>query len=186
MKSPEVKIGSHIRRLRLQQRRTQQDIAKVCGFTKSLLCKIESNTVAPPATTLVKIAKAMGTSVSALMESAEVPGTVLTTAADAAGNIVKTDRGAWIFPFASDRKHKRMHPYLMAVRKGEVKEHRLAHEGEQFIYVLQGQMTVQVDRAEYRLGAGDSLYFNSSDQHQVIPVTDETLFLNFYVGEPSS
>jgi transcriptional regulator with XRE-family HTH domain len=183
MKSPNLKIGTHIRRLRLQQRRTQQDIAQACGFTKSLLCKIESNTVAPPAATLVKIARAMGTSVSALVESEPAGRTSLTKGADAAGSIVKTERGCWIYPFATDRKEKRMHPFLMAVRKGEVKEHRLAHDGEQFIYVLQGLMAVKVDKAEYRLAAGDSLYFNSSDEHQVIPVSDEALFLNFHVGE---
>jgi len=64
MKATDLNIGTHIRRLRLQQRRTQQEIASVCGFTKSLLSKIESNTVTPPVATLVKIARSLGTSVS--------------------------------------------------------------------------------------------------------------------------
>src|ERR1043165_6059446 len=113
MKTPELKIGSHIRRLRLQQRRTQQEIATACGFTKSLLSKIESNTVTPPVATLVKISQALGTSVSALMEFDGHTGTILTTAAEASKSVVKTERGYWTYPYATNRKDKRMQPFLM-------------------------------------------------------------------------
>jgi len=181
VKTPELKIGTHIRRLRLQQRRTQQEIATACGFTKSLLSKIESDNVTPPVATLVKIARALGTSVSALMEFDGDEGTVLTTAAEANQHVVKTERGYWIYPYATHRKAKRMQPFLMVARKGEVKEHHLAHDGEEFIYVLEGQMKVQVGNADYRLAAGDSLYFSSADEHQVIPLSEKALYLNFFV-----
>jgi transcriptional regulator with XRE-family HTH domain len=181
MTAPELNIGTHIRRLRLQQRRTQQEIATACGFTKSLLSKVESNAVTPPVATLVKIARTLGTSVSALMESDSQADTVHTTADQAAQNIVKTERGYWIYPFATGRKDKRMQPFLMVAKKGEVKEHHLVHDGEEFIYVLEGQMKVQVGLAEYRLAAGDSLYFSSADEHQVIPLSAKAVYLNFFV-----
>lgn len=181
MKTPELKIGTHIRRLRLQQRRTQQEIATACGFTKSLLSKIESNAVTPPVATLVKIAKALGSTVSALMEAEGYVGTVHTPADEALRGTVKTERGYWIYPYATHRKDKRMQPFLMIAKKGEVKEHHLVHEGEEFIYVLDGQMKVQVGNAEYRLSAGDSLYFSSADEHQVIPLSDKATYLNFFI-----
>jgi len=181
MKATDLNIGTHIRRLRLQQRRTQQEIASVCGFTKSLLSKSESNTVTPPVATLVKIARSLGTSVSTLMEADGHAGTVHTPGADARRGIIKTERGYWIFPFATRRKDKRMQPFLMLARKGEVKQHHLVHDGEEFIYVLEGQMKVQVGNAEYRLSPGDSLYFSSAEEHQVIPVTDQATYLNFFV-----
>ena len=181
MNASELNIGTHIRRLRLQQRRTQQEIATACGFTKSLLSKIESNTVTPPMATLIKIARALGTTVSALMEADGHAGTVHTTAPEALAGIVKTERGYWIYPFATHRKNKRIQPFLMVARKGEVKEHHLVHEGEEFIYVVEGQMKVQVGRAEYRVGAGDSLYFSSTEEHQVIPVSNKVTYLNFFI-----
>lgn len=181
MKTTALNIGTHIRRLRLQQRRTQQEIAAACGFTKSLLSKIESNTVTPPIATLIKIARALGTAVSALMEADTNGGTVHTTATEALSGIVKTERGYWIYPFATHRKNKRIQPFLMVARKGEVKEHHLVHDGEEFIFVLQGAMKVQVGNAEYRLAAGDSLYFSSADEHQVIPVSVTVKYLNFFV-----
>jgi len=181
MNTPELNIGTHIRRLRLQQHRTQQEIATACGFTKSLLSKIESNTVTPPVATLVKIARALGTAVSALLEAGGRVGAVHTTAAEALAGIVQTERGYWIYPFATHRKDKRIQPFLIVAKKGEVKEHHLAHEGEEFIYVLDGRMKFQVGNAEYRLGPGDSLYFSSAEEHQVIPLSAQVTYLNLFI-----
>ena len=176
----EMKIGSHIRKLRLGQRRTQQEIADSCGFTKSLLSKIESDKVMPPVATLVKIAAALGTKVSALIEADNDKNVIRTTEAEANDNCVKTERGYWIYPYATGHKGKRMQPFVFVARKGEVKEHHLFHEGEEFMYVLEGCMRVQVGKEEYTLKKGDAIYFNSSEEHQVIPVTDEVRYLNIF------
>lgn len=176
-----LKIGSHIRRLRLEQHRTQQEIANACGFTKSLLSKIEANVVVPPVATLVKIAGALGTKVSVLIEDDEGNGAVRTTGSEVQASIVKTERGYWIYPFAAQHKGKRMQPFLFVARKGEVKEHHLVHEGEEFIYVLEGRMKVQVGELDYPLAAGDSLYFCSAEVHQVIPISDTVRYMNIFV-----
>jgi transcriptional regulator with XRE-family HTH domain len=176
-----LNIGSHIRQLRLEQRRTQQEIASACGFTKSLLSKIESNKVVPPVATLVKIATSLGTKVSALIEAGNNVAVVPATAKEVAGNMIKTERGYWIYPFATRFQGKRMQPFLFVARKGEVKEHHLAHEGEEFMYVLEGEMTVQVGKTEHRLQAGGSIYFNSTQEHQVIPISKTVKYLNIFV-----
>ena len=48
MKAELDNIGGHIRKLRKLQQKTLQEIADICGFTKSLLSKIESGKVVPP------------------------------------------------------------------------------------------------------------------------------------------
>jgi transcriptional regulator with XRE-family HTH domain len=176
-----LNIGSRIRRLRMEQRRTQQEIADACGFTKSLLSKIESDKVMPPVATLVKIASSLGAKVSALIEADDSVGVVPATAKEVDDNIVKTERGYWIYPFATRYVGKRMQPFLFVARKGEVKEHHLAHEGEEFIYVLEGEMTVEVGPTAHRLKAGSSVYFDSMRGHQVIPISDTVKYLNIFV-----
>lgn len=176
-----AKIGGRIRRLRLLQQRTQQEIASACGFTKSLLSKIESDKVVPPVATLVKIAGALGTRISALLEDDGSGNAVREAAEQVVDRMVKTERGYWIYPFASHYQGKRMQPFLFVARKGEVKEHHLAHEGEEFIYVLEGEMVVQVGSSESRLRAGDSIYFDSTQEHQVIPVSPAATYLNVFV-----
>jgi transcriptional regulator with XRE-family HTH domain len=176
----ELNIGSQIRRLRLEQRRTQRQIADSCGFTKSLLSKIESNKVMPPVATLVKIADSLGTKVSALIEAGSNGASVASTAAEVKESLFKTEQGYWIHPFATRHKGKRMQPFMFVVRKGEVKEHHLVHEGEEFIYVLTGRIKVQVGRDEHVLKAGDALYFESAHVHQVIPESVEARYLNIF------
>jgi transcriptional regulator with XRE-family HTH domain len=177
----ELNIGTHIRRFRLEQHRTQQEIAKRCGFTKSLLSKIESNKIVPPVATLVKIANALGAKVSTLIENEVDVSTVHTTRAEVEENIVKIERGYWIYPFATRHKEKKMQPFLFVARKGEVKKHHLSHDGEEFIYVLEGEMKVQVAGSEFILPVGSSLYFNGLDEHQVIPVSRTVKYINVFV-----
>lgn len=175
------KIGPRIRQLRLEQHRTQQEIAKSAGFTKSLLSKIESGQVVPPVATLIKIAEALGTSVSSIIESGNHLNTVAGSAAEVTEGLVQTERGYWIYPFASRHRGKRMQPILIVARKGEVKEHHLTHRGEEFIYVLEGSMWVEVGEERHRLTAGGSIYFNSTETHQVIPITKEAKYLNIFI-----
>ncbi len=52
------------------------------------------------------------------------------------------------------------------IRPGAGSEGPYAHEGEEFIYVLAGQVEITLDgRERYRLGPGDSTYFKSTSQH---------------------
>jgi quercetin dioxygenase-like cupin family protein len=74
-----------------------------------------------------------------------------------------------------------MQPFLFVGKKGEVKPHELSHEGEEFIYVIRGQMKMQVGEVEYQLKEGDSLYFNSSLKHGIQPVSDEVVYLDIFV-----
>jgi transcriptional regulator with XRE-family HTH domain len=176
-----LNIGSRIRQFRLEQHRTQQEIAIRCGFTKSFLSKIESGKVMPPVATLVRIAAGLGTKVSALIEADQNVNTAYTARDEAEANFVETERGYWIYPFATQYKDKRMQPFLFVARRGEVKEHHLAHRGEEFIYVLDGEMKVQVGRVEYHLQTGGSLYFNAMEVHQVIPVSKTVKYLDIFV-----
>lgn len=174
-----MEIGRRIRLLRKQQQRTQNDIAARCGFTVSLLSKIENGQTTPPVATLMKIANALGVKVSDLLEPEHPPATVFVPAEhhrDAA-RWIKTDRGYSFFAFASARGDKAMQPYLFTARKGETTDSPLSHSGEEFLFVLSGEMRYRVGNVEYTLKAGDSLYFNSLEDHSLQPVTDEVTYL---------
>jgi len=180
-KKTRLDIGGRIRRLRLQQRRTQQDVATACGFTKSMLSKIESNAVTPAVASLVKIADALGATLATLVES-EVPArTVETTRDQVESGMVRTDRGYWIYPFATAHTEKRMQPFVIVAKRGQVKEHHLSHTGEEFIYVIEGRMRVQIGSQEYLLEPGGSVYFDATDTHQVIPETATVTYLDIFV-----
>ncbi len=173
-------IGARIRRIRNEQKRTLQDIADVCGFTKSLLSKIETGKVTPPIATLVKIAGALQVGVATLIEADATVHAVHDPRSKVDSGVIRTKVGYGIFPFATDYHDKRMQPFLFVARRGEVAEHRLDHTGEEFIYIVAGAMRVRVGDRLFDLEAGDGLYFNAAETHGITPVSEEVRYINIF------
>ena len=176
-----LNIGERLKLLRINQKRTMQEIAEVSELSKSMISKIESNKAVPSVAALIKIAKALGTSISNLLEHGVTLNANVTTQQKAIENLTSTDKGYRIYPYASEFHEKKMQPFLFVARKDEVIPHEVSHEGEEFIYVIKGQMKMQVGEVEYLLTTGDSLYFNCVQKHGIMPVSDEVTYLDIFV-----
>lgn len=176
-----LNIGDRIKMLRVTQKRTMQEIAEASDLSKSMISKIENNKTVPSVAALVKIAKALGTNISSLLEQDGWVNAIITTRQKAQENLTTTDKGYSIYPYASEYHEKKMQPFLFVAKKAEVIPHELSHEGEEFIYVIKGQMKMQVGETEYLLKSGDSLYFNSVQKHGIMPVSDEVMYLDIFV-----
>lgn len=176
-----LNIGDRIKMLRISQKRTMQEIAEASDLSKSMISKIENNKTVPSVAALVKIAKALGTNISSLLEQDGWVNAIITTRQKAQENLTTTDKGYSIYPYASEYHEKKMQPFLFVAKKGEVIPHELSHEGEEFIYVIKGQMKMQVGETDYLLNTGDSLYFNSVQKHGIMPVSDEVMYLDIFV-----
>ncbi len=174
-----MSIGNRIRMIRKEQKRTQEEIANSCGFTKSLLSKIENGQSAPPVSTLMKIAGALGVRVSDLIEEESQQTTVYTNSGlyEERDKWIRTDKGYAFFAFASERRNKLIQPYMITARKGEVRQHGFSHEGEEFIYMISGEMDYKVGATQYTLRPGDTLYFNSLEEHLLAPLSDEVTYM---------
>lgn len=180
-KISKLNIGDRIKMLRITQKRTMQEIAEASELSKSMISKIENNRAVPSVAALVKIATALGTNISSLLEQEGFLNAIVTTRQKAQENLTTTDKGYSIYPYASGYHEKKMQPFLFVARKGEVIPHELSHEGEEFIYVIKGQMKMQVGEMEYLLKTGDSLYFNSVQKHGIMPVSEEVIYLDIFV-----
>lgn len=176
-----LNIGDRIRLLRVKQKRTLQEIADSSELSKSMISKIENNKTVPSVAALVKIAQALGTNVSSLLERDGWMNAIVTTRQKAEQNVTATEKGYSIFPYASEYHEKKMQPFLFVARKGEVKPHQLFHEGEEFIFVLHGEMNMQVGETVYTLREGDSLYFNSLQKHGIMPISNKVIYLDIFV-----
>jgi len=179
--SPQLNIGDRVKALRINQKRTLQEVADASGLSKSMISKIENNLTVPSVATLVKVAQALATDISSLLEEQGWLNAIHTKKNTAEGNLTRTDKGYHIFPFASGFHKKKMQPFLFVARKGEVKTHQLSHDGEEFIYVIKGEMSMKVGDTEYHLSEGDSLYFNSLQKHGIMPVAEEVVYIDIFV-----
>ena len=175
-----VSMGSHIRRLRRLQRFTLQNVADRCGFTKSLLSKIETGKVVPPMSTLVKIAGALGTNIAALMAEGEKLDCVFIPAK---GDIkpVLTESGYTVLPLAVEFNKKKMQPFIFSIRPEDLNDKVNSHLGEEFIFVLEGFMEFKVGDTVYSMGPRDSIFFSSIREHYISKVNSaQVVYLNIF------
>jgi transcriptional regulator with XRE-family HTH domain len=185
MESLPALLGYRIKRLRVRQHRTLEAIASESGFTKSLLSKIERGKTTPPIATLLKIANVLGVNIADLLSDDTSAETVFTSAKVLGENsLTRTEKGYRFHLFAGNRPDKLMQPFLFIARKGMIKPALLSHRGEEFIYVLSGEMVYTVGGTRYELRAGDSLYFDSEQKHDLKPVSQVVTYLAVFVDAP--
>ena len=176
-----TELPSRIRSLRRQQKRTLKEVAAQCGFTESLLSKIESGKSSPPVATLARIAAALGVGLGDLIDGSRTVGTVATAAAALEQRpVTRTAKGYGFHVLAAERGAKIMQPFLFEAEKGGVKPGMLSHSGEEFVYVLEGSMNYRVGSTTYNLGPGDSLYFDAEEEHDLEPISDVVRYLGVF------
>ncbi len=180
-----IAIGLHIKKIRLQQKRTQQEIADFCGFTKSHLSKIESGKVMPSIGVLAKIAESLKTKISFLLDEENHTHKDITydSKQEIQTMMIRTSKGYSIYPFASTQEDKVMQPFLFETHKDDHKLHKTIHEGEEFFYILEGEMILTIGNKEYHLCEGDGLYFDARWEHQTRPLTETVRVLDI-LSEP--
>src|SRR5262245_705240 len=131
-------LAGRIRTLRRRQQRTLKDIASRCGFTVSLLSKIESGKTVPPVATLTKIAAALGVSLADLLEGGAGATTVFTPDERVRKLApTRTDKGYAFHLLAAERGEKVMQPFLITAQRGKVQPSAMSHGGEEFVYMLE-------------------------------------------------
>jgi transcriptional regulator with XRE-family HTH domain len=183
-----MNIGPKIRSLRLNQKRTLQEIADVCGFTRGLLSKIENGKTTPPIATLTKIANALGVKVAAFLEDGATNNKTVFVPRDQTdpSQATLTSKGYGFIPIFANRLDKVMQPYVFVAYKDQVTSQPLSHDGEEFIYILEGDVKYRVGTVEYTMTAGDSLYFDSIEEHHLTPISERVVFLAVFTQPKSS
>jgi quercetin dioxygenase-like cupin family protein len=69
---------------------------------------------------------------------------------------------------AKQKAGRSMEPFVIDIQPSEERNFKLsAHEGEEFIYVLEGSVEIDYGKQQYTLNAGDSIFYDSIVQHHV-------------------
>ena len=77
-------------------------------------------------------------------------------------------RGLDFHPLATNKRDRSMEPFLIDVHAPDGEQFELSsHEGEEFMYVLSGELEVVYGKETYHVKAGDSIYYDSIVPHHV-------------------
>lgn len=164
----ESQVSKNIKKVRLAKKISITKLAKLSGLAKSYISKIEKSNKAPPFSTLNKIANALDVDISILLsEDSETPENLnlCIVKKNERKEVVSrgTPYGIHYESLAYKKLGKNMDPYIIfpLFREKGV----FSHEGEEFIYVLEGVYEFIYDGEKYILKKGDSIYFDSIIPH---------------------
>lgn len=175
----ELNIGQKIRKLRKDERLTLQDLSDLSGLSKPLLSQIENDQVIPPIATLLKIAKGLKVGIHYFFEEEEdrqkfvlLRSDNLKSSRRRAGN--DSPRNYLYHTLAPGMRHKSMEPFLIEFEEGPWDETLLyRHEGEEFIYLISGELEFHYANEVMILSPGDCIYYDSAESHGYISLGTE-------------
>jgi transcriptional regulator with XRE-family HTH domain len=179
----ELRLGKRVAELRTARRFTQDRLAGAAGFTKGYLSKIENSKVIPPIGTLVRIAQVLDTDVADLLGTEGSPNHNETICIVRSWEREMVIRGGSSFGYdyvalAHKRHHKQMEPFIMVFPSEVDKDIRFKHVGEEFMFILSGEVEFEVEidgrNKTWVLSPGDSAYFDSKIPHRGRSVCGES------------
>ena len=178
------RLGEKIKLTREKNTMTIDQLAERAGLDVKMVENIESGVLVPYMSPLVKLSRAMGVRLGTFLDDQEDLGPVVTKKEDMDG--VAKFRGAdsqnssgrSFYSLARNKTSRHMEPLMMELSPSDDEElKKSSHEGEEFIYVLEGVVRIDYGKDVYELTAGESIYYDSIVEHDVKAVGDRARIL---------
>jgi transcriptional regulator with XRE-family HTH domain len=170
-------IGLKIRRLRQERRMTLQNLSEATGLSKPLLSQVENEQVIPPLATLLRIAKALKVGLHTFFqEEGSVEKCLLVRAGEGGSHDIHSSRSRRRTPYSYQslgygKKQRNLEPFLIEFDVQPWRDDLLvSHDGEEFLYILEGQVEFHYGDEVMAVGPGDSLYYDSNEPHGYVAV----------------
>jgi transcriptional regulator with XRE-family HTH domain len=162
-------LGNTIRDIRLKHGLTIADVAGLAGISRGMLSKIENAQTATSLDTLSRLAQALGVSLAMLFRSYDVKG--------GSAQLVKSGEGMEVVRRGTRRGHtyqllaydqgptKTFEPFLITIDHASEVFPLFEHPGNEFIYMLEGEIEYRHGQNTYVLTPGDALTFRGDIPH---------------------
>jgi len=174
--------GAKLREIRKRLGMSLEDVSQKTGFTKSFISQIENGKNSPSIASLKKICYALGITISELFEDER---NVVSKFSFDDYKVLK-NKNLDIYFLASKLVNRKLEPLLLEMHpNSETGSNFYNHTGEEFGYVLEGEITVVIGNEEYVLKEGESIYFSSNLPHKIKNKTNK-FAKAFWVGTPPS
>ena len=169
-------LGRRIRAARIARRLTLEEVVSRTSFTVSWLSKLENGLLTPSLEGLVTLANVLECGVESLVEGLCVPPRfVVAKRADGVRPPSRNGRsGVTAAPLAEQWRDRRMHPTILHISGQGNRKQPDSHDGERFLFVLDGEILIAYGDERIRLAEGDSIYLHASIPHVIAPAGQST------------
>ncbi len=158
-----VEIGRKIKQYRLQLDLTQEELAQRTELTKGYISQLENDLCSPSIATLEDILNVLGVSLNEFFAEPRREQVVYTPKdyfVSVSGNV----ESVWLIP---DSQVKQIEPIILTLKNGGESAERSPFEGEEFGYVLSGELELEVGDERYTVKAGESFSLSGTRQHKL-------------------
>lgn len=167
-------VGFKIKGIRESKNISVEEIAERTGLSVEQINSIESDQYLPSLGPLIKVARALGVRLGTFLDDNDNLGPVVCRAEERSSSISFSNGASnarkhmEYHSLAKQKAGRSMEPFVIDIQPSEERNFKLsAHEGEEFIYVLEGSVEIDYGKQQYTLNAGDSIFYDSIVQHHV-------------------
>lgn len=188
--------GEHIVELCKMRSITSEMLAERSGLSLELIKNITENGHIPNLAPLLQISRALGVRLGTLLDDHEQLGPVITRV----GGVNETPRfitglpdneidkgdhqGLHFHSLAADKGGRHMEPFIVDIEV-DSEQKKSVHEGEEFVYVLEGKLALDYGAETYTLDAGDSIFYDSIVPHRLHSQNDKPVKILAVVYAPA-
>jgi len=163
--------GQRIRSTREERGFTLEELSAKTGIEADVLAQLEAGETFLPLGQLIKLSKALSLKMADVISTgAEKPFTIVRADQRQSfarfGKARQAKHGYEYEALAPDKKNRTMEPFIVTLHPAAADEPS-AHDGQEFIYVLEGEMEVFVEGIRDVLKPGDAIYYDSTSMHLV-------------------
>lgn len=158
-----MEIGAKIKELRMKNGLTQEELADRSELSKGFISQLENDVTSPSISTLEDILQCLGMTLREFFSEETQPQIVF----GEEDYFEKEDAllknlTQWIIPNAQKNE---MEPIRLKLAAGGETYPDNPHEGEEFGYVLKGEITIVLGSERHRAKAGESFYYTADKKH---------------------
>ncbi len=167
-------LGNKIKEFREFRQISREELAFNANLDIKQIEKIEEKGFVPSLGHLIKISRALGVRIGTFLDDQDQLGPVIVKAGEEMPGLsfsTKNEKNREhlnFFSLAQDKTGRHMEPFIVEIEPSKESDYKLSsHEGEEFIYVLEGEVEINYGKDVYHLNHGDTIYLDSVVAHNV-------------------
>lgn len=167
-------IGEKIHKLRKIRSLSLTALAEKSRLSETLIAQLESGEMVPSLSPLIKIARSLGVRLGTFLDDRENLGPVVSGLESSTKVVRFSDKDhpghsdLDFYSLAANKGGRHMEPFIIEIYPSSAEDiHLSAHEGEEFLYVISGEVDVAYGQDTYHLHEGQSIYYDSIVPHHV-------------------
>jgi transcriptional regulator with XRE-family HTH domain len=172
-----VEISDKIHNLRKEKNLTLKYLSEKTGLSISFLSQVENGSSSLAITSLKKIAEALNVTIDYFFKTPEINNFLIKANEEKPFKIEGSN--SKFIRISGDFPGRKIESMLIIIPPEQMHGSKFSHPGEEFVYVLEGALIVNLAGTDYLVKSGDSIQYPSSTDHSWMnPLKKETKLLS--------